>query len=106
MIYVIAVVTAHSGKREEILEAFHRNTPAVRAESGCIEYRATIDAQDAPPMQTPYGDDTFVVVEKWADMEALRAHAASAHMASYAAATRPLIANRAIHVMSPLPAEE
>lgn len=105
MIYVLAVVTAKPGHRERILEKFHANTPAVRAEAGCIEYQATVDATGAPAMQTPYGDDTFVVVERWADMDALKAHAASAHMAAYGAATRDWIASRTIHVLSPIPAE-
>ena len=105
LIYVIAVITAKPGKRADILKAFHDNTAAVRAESGCIEYRATVDAQDALPMQTPYGEDTFVVIEKWEDMDALKAHAASAHMAAYGAATRGWVDRRAIHILSPLPAD-
>jgi quinol monooxygenase YgiN len=105
LIYVIAVVTAKTGQRGEILKAFQANTPAVRAEAGCIEYRATVDAENALPMQTPYGEDTFVVVEKWEDMEALKAHAASTHMAAYGAATRDWIASRTIHILSPLPDE-
>jgi quinol monooxygenase YgiN len=104
LIYVLAVITAKPGQREDILKAFHANSPTVRAEAGCIEYRATIDAENAPPMQTPYGDDTFVVVEKWEDMEALKAHAAAPHMAAYAAATKGWVASRTIHVLSPLPA--
>ena len=53
-------------------------------------------------MQTKWGDDTFVVVEKWADMDALKAHAASAHMASYGAKVKEMIASRIVHVMSPV----
>lgn len=105
MIHVLAIITAKPGQREEILKAFHANSPNVRAEAGCIEYVATVDAQDALPMQTPYGKDTFVVVEKWRDMDALRAHAAAPHMAAYAAATRDWIASRTIHILSPLPEE-
>ena len=104
MIYVLAVITAKPGQREEVLKAFHANSPNVQAEAGCIEYRAAIDAEDALPMQTPYGSDTFVVVEKWEDMAALKAHAAAPHMAAYAAATKSWIASRTIHILSPLPA--
>ncbi len=102
MIHVVAVITAKPGQRDQILQAFKANAPAVRAERGCIEYVATVDADNAPAMQTPYGADTFVVVEKWEDMDALRAHAAAPHMASYAARTKEFVASRAIHVLSPV----
>jgi quinol monooxygenase YgiN len=102
MIHVVAVITAKPGQREKILEAFKRNVPLVRAEHGCIEYGATIDAEDAGPMQTPYGQDSFAVIEKWADMDALRAHAAAPHMKAYGAATKEFIATRTIHILSPV----
>jgi quinol monooxygenase YgiN len=40
-----------------------------------------------------------VVIEKWASMDALKAHAASAHMAAYAAKTREHVAGRVVHVL-------
>lgn len=101
MIHVIAVITAKPGMREAILEAFRANMPAVHAEQGCIEYAPAIDAEGIGSFQTPFGPDTFVVVEKWASVEALKAHAAAPHMAAYAAKTRDMIASRAIHVLSP-----
>jgi quinol monooxygenase YgiN len=101
MIHVIAVITAKPGKRDAILEAFRANVPNVRAEHGCIEYGAAIDADPALPVQTKYGPDTFVVIEKWESMGALKAHAAAPHMAAYAAKTRDHIANRVIHILSP-----
>ena len=39
--------------------------PAVRAEKGCIEYGAAVDAEPALPIQKKWGDDTFLVIEKW-----------------------------------------
>ncbi len=101
MIHVVAVITARPGLRNQILEAFRANVPAVRAEHGCIEYGAAIDAENAPPVQTKWGADTFLVIEKWESMEALRAHAAAPHMAAYAAKTKDLIASRVIHVLAP-----
>jgi quinol monooxygenase YgiN len=102
MIHVVAVITAKPGQRDRILQAFKTNAPTVRAEHGCREYVATVDSEGAGPIQTRYGDDTFVVVEKWESMDALRAHAAAPHMASYAAGTRDYIASRTIHVLSPV----
>jgi quinol monooxygenase YgiN len=101
MIHVLAVITAKPGQREAILAHFNANVPAVRAEAGCIEYGAAIDAQGAPAIQTAWGPDTFVVIEKWESMEALKAHAVAPHMAAYAAKTKELIASRVIHVMQP-----
>ena len=101
MIHVIAVITAKPGKRDEVLRHFRANVPAVRAEQGCIEYGAAIDADPALPVQTKYGADTFVVVEKWQDMDVLKAHAAAPHMQAYGAKTKELLANRVIHILSP-----
>jgi quinol monooxygenase YgiN len=101
MIHVIAIITTHPGQRDTVLAHFRANVPAVLAEQGCIEYGATVDAEGAPPTLAKFGPDTFVVVEKWADLAALAAHAAAPHMAAYAAKTRELVASRAIHVLSP-----
>jgi len=101
MVHVVAVITAKPGKRDEILTAFKANVPNVEAEDGCIEYGATVDADGLGGFQTKFGDDTFVVVEKWASVDALKAHAVAPHMAEYAAKTKDMIANRTIHVLSP-----
>jgi quinol monooxygenase YgiN len=101
MIHVIAVLTTKPGKRDEVLKHFRANVPAVRAEKGCIEYGAAVDADTGMSVQTKYGADTFVVVEKWESVDALKAHAVAPHMAAYAAKTKEHIASRVIHVLSP-----
>jgi quinol monooxygenase YgiN len=100
MIRVVAVITAHPGRRDEILAAFRANVPNVHAEKGCIEYAGHIDAVDIGPFQTAYGQDTFVVLESWESADALRAHAAAPHMKAYGEKTKDLIAKRTIHVLS------
>ncbi len=100
MIHVLAFITAKPGQRAAILDAFHANVPAVLAEPGCIEYGPVIDLPDFGGMQTPMGEDSFAVIEKWESAEALRAHAASAHMAAYGAKVKDLIAKRGIHVLT------
>jgi quinol monooxygenase YgiN len=100
MIHVVAVLTTKPGKRGEVLKHFRANIPAVLAEKGCIEYAPAVDADPAPPIQAKYGPDTFVVIEKWEDMEALEAHGAAPHMAAYAAKVKDLMASRAIHILS------
>ena len=101
MVHVLAVITAKPGLRAQILEAFRANVPLVLAEDGCIEYGAAIDTDGVGGLQTRFGDDTFVVVEKWQSLDALKAHAAAPHMAAYGARTKDMIANRVIHVLSP-----
>lgn len=100
MIHVIAVITAQPGERARILEAFRANRPAVLAETGCIEYVAVTDAQVDSPIQTPIGEDSFMVIEKWASMADLEAHARSPHMKQYAERTRAFVTRRAVHVLS------
>ncbi|MCW9032940.1 MAG: antibiotic biosynthesis monooxygenase [Alphaproteobacteria bacterium] len=101
LVHVVAIITAEPGKRAEVLTAFNENVPNVRAEDGCIEYGATIDTADVGPFQTQFGLDIFVVIEKWQSLNHLKAHSASPHMASYAAKTKDLIADKVIHVLSP-----
>ena len=101
MIHVIAVITAKPGMRDTILTHFRVNVPAVKAEQGCIEYGAAVDAENALAFQTKYGPDTFLVIEKWESMDALKAHAAAPHMAAYGAKTKEFIASRVIHILQP-----
>ena len=101
MIHVVAVITTKPGMRDSVLQAFRANTPAVKAEKGCIEYGAAIDAENALPFQTKYGPDTFLAIEKWESMDALKAHAAAPHMAAYGAKVKDMIASRAVHILSP-----
>lgn len=101
MIHVLAIITAKPGQREAILTAFRANMPAVHAEAGCIEYGPAVDAEGMGGFQTKFGPDTFVVIEKWESIDALKAHAAAPHMAAYGAKTKELIASRVIHVLAP-----
>ena len=101
MIHVVAIITAKPGMRGALLAAFHANMPAVHAEQGCIEYGPATDAEGIGPLQTKLGPDSFVVIEKWASADALKAHGASPHMVAYGAKTREMIASRVIHVLAP-----
>lgn len=100
MIHVLAIIACKPGQRDAVLKEFRANMPAVHAEKGCIEYGPVIDANRDGP-QAKFGDDTFVVVEKWESLEALGAHAKAPHMAAYAAKVKDMIAGRTIHVLKP-----
>ncbi len=99
MIHVLAIITAKPGMRDRILQAWRGNVEAVRAESGCIAYEAVVDVRDGGAGFAQFGADTFVVVERWASMEALRAHGAAPHMKAYANKVKDFTASRAIHVL-------
>jgi len=101
MIHVIAVITARPGLRDQVLEHFRANVPNVAVEQGCIEYGAAVDVENGPAFQKKWGPDSFLVIEKWESMDALKAHAAAPHMAAYGAKTKELIASRVIHILSP-----
>ena len=60
-----------------------------------------VDVANPAPGFAAFGADSFVVVEKWASLEALQAHAVAPHMKAYAARVKDLTASRAIHVLEP-----
>ncbi len=101
MLHLVAVITAKPGQRGALLAAFQNNVPNVLAEPGCIEYEATVDAPGFSDVQAQLGPDTFIVVEKWAGADALRAHMAAPHMATYRAQTKDLVAQGLLHILSP-----
>ena len=98
-VHVIAIITTKPGKREEVLANFNANVPAVHAEDGCIEYGAVIDCEGVG-FAKAFGPDTFLVVEKWASLDHLKAHAVTPHMKAYSEKNKDLLADRTIHVMS------
>ncbi|MBH68585.1 MAG: antibiotic biosynthesis monooxygenase [Rhodospirillaceae bacterium] len=100
LVHVLAVITAKPGKRAEVLANFNENVPAVHAEDGCIEYGAVVDCIEASSFAAAYGQDTFVVVEKWESLDHLKAHAAAPHMKAYAEKNKDLLADRKVHVMT------
>ena len=101
MIHVLAIITAHPGQRDAVLEQFRANVPAVLAEAGCVEYAPAIDMEGSPAYVAALGPDSFVVIEKWRDAAALAAHAAAPHMQAYGAKVKDMLANRVIHVLTP-----
>jgi quinol monooxygenase YgiN len=97
MIHVLAIITAKPGQRGALLQAFKAIVPTVHAEAGCIEYGPAVDVDGADPA---FGADTFVIVEKWESLDALKAHAVAPHMTAYGQKTRDLVAKRAVHVLT------
>ena len=84
--YVTARVFARPGLGTDLKAEMERNIPLVRAEKGCIRYDL---------LTLPGQPECFLYNEVWEDEAALRAHAASAHMAAYHERTRELTAGQA-----------
>lgn len=100
MIHVLALIETVPGQRAAALDAFRANVPNVLAEDGCIEYGAAVDTEGVS-FAAPIGPDAFAVVEKWASLDALKAHARAPHMAAYGSATKDLVAKRTLFVLTP-----
>ena len=80
MIHVIATIELAPGTRDAFLAVFRKLIADVRAEKGCLEYGPAVDSNTDLPIQAKVGPDKVVVVEKWEDIAALKAHSVAPHM--------------------------
>jgi quinol monooxygenase YgiN len=102
MLHVIATVELNPGTRDAYLGELKAVTPAVRAEDGCIQYEAS--APNATDISTNKIVDPNVVVilEKWRDLAALKAHLAAQHMAVYREKVKGMRKGMNVQVLEPL----
>jgi quinol monooxygenase YgiN len=102
MIHIVAIMRAQPGRREAFLKAWAKVAPTSRAEPGCLEYVALVDAPgSAPSWANSLGPDGFILVEKFKDQAAFDAHGASSHMAAFGAETQGMLAAPAIYICQP-----
>lgn len=101
MIHVIATIHLQTGRRAAFLDEFHRLMPLVHAEVGCIEYGPTVDVAAGLPTPTPFREDVVTVVEKWADVPALKAHLTAPHMQEYRGRVKDLVKSVELQVLEP-----
>lgn len=73
-IRVVAILTAQPGKGGELLAMWPALSAQVHAEAGCLAYDLHRVGSDA---------DRFVVLERWASVEALGEHRGAAHMRQF-----------------------
>lgn len=97
MIHVIAVVETAEGKRDDFLKELHKGVPLTRAEEGCIEYGPTIDLETG--FAAPARDNVVTIIEKWEDLNALKAHLAAPHMLEYRKRVKDLVTRLTVHVL-------
>ena len=101
MIHVLATVRVVAGRRDDFLAAFHSVVPLVRAEQGCLEYGPAVDLPTGISAQGTPRADVVVVVEKWSDLAALRAHLEAPHMRDYREKVRQLVVSTDLQVLAP-----
>ncbi len=83
MIVVLARMRAKPGQREKIVEAARACVEATRREDGCIGYELMASTESA---------EELLFVERWDDMEVLRRHQRTPHLARFKEAREPLLA--------------
>jgi len=101
MIYVVATIQVAPGRRAEVLTEFKALVPLVLAEKGCLEYGPTVDVATGIAAQGLPRDDTFTVVERWEDVDALQAHLMAPHMLTYRAKVKGLVLGTTLQVLEP-----
>ena len=80
---VVAVLRARKGMADDLLAVWPDLAGQVRAEDGCLAY----------DLHRVLGDDEgFVVLERWASLDALARHGTSAHMQEFGARSATLLA--------------
>ena len=98
MIHVTASLRVKDGCRDEYLAHFKENLPNVWAEDGCIEYVPCLDAETGWKVQS-LDSNRVTVVEKWASMEALQAHARAPHMNEFRRKASHLVESTTLQVV-------
>jgi quinol monooxygenase YgiN len=98
MIHVIATIRLKQGCLSQFLEIFKGNVPAVTAETGCIEYRPTVDVATGLRPQVLEAD-TMVLIEKWNSLESLHNHLATPHMLAYRAKVKEMVLSTSLKVL-------
>ena len=101
MIHVIATIELVPGKRAAFLEQFRKVIAPVRAEAGCIEYGPALDVESGLSAQVMIGENRVVVMEKWDNIEALKAHIVAPHMLAYRATVKEFVIGTELRVLAP-----
>jgi quinol monooxygenase YgiN len=99
MIHVLATVELHPGMRAAWLEKFHAVMPAVHAEDGCLAYEPCIDVDSGFSAQAAIGPDRVVIIERWRDLAALKAHSVAPHMKEYRAGVKDFVKGMTLQVL-------
>ena len=95
---VLAAVRVKSGQVEQFLEIFRANVPNVLAEDGCLEYAPSIDVDSGMAAQE-LAPEGVTILERWASLDALKAHSAAPHMLVYREQVRGIVESVSLKVL-------
>ena len=101
MIFVIANLDLQPGTRGAFLAEFDKLVAHVRAENGCIEYVPAVDAETGIASQFKIGPNRVTIMEKWASVDALKAHDGAPHMLTFRARVKDYVRGREIRMLTP-----
>ncbi|MAI73889.1 MAG: antibiotic biosynthesis monooxygenase [Rhodopirellula sp.] len=100
MIHVIAQIDLHPGSRKAFVVEFDQVVAKVRAEAGCIEYGAAVDA--ASDLERQHVDpDRVMIIEKWETLSHLQDHLTAPHMLEYRERVGEMILNAQLNILDP-----
>lgn len=102
MIHVIATIDLNPGTCDAFLAEFHKIVPPVRAESGCLDYGPTIDADTGIAAQGSVRPDVVTVVERWESLEHLQAHLVAPHMVEYRPKVKDFVKSVKLQILKPV----
>ena len=95
---VLAAVRVKSGQVEQFLEIFRANVPNVLAEDGCLEYAPSIDVDSGMAAQE-LAPEGVTILERWASLDALKAHSVAPHMLAYREQVRDIVESVSLKVL-------
>ena len=95
---VVASVQVKPGQVEAFLEIFRANVPNVLAEDGCLEYAPAVDVDSGMAAQE-LAPEIVTILERWASLDALKAHAVAPHMLAYREQVKELVEGDSLKVL-------
>lgn len=98
MINVIASIRVKEGLRDDYIEIFKSNIPAVLEEEGCIRYAPAVDIDTGIAVQE-LDPNVVTVIEKWNTLEDLRAHLEAPHMLAFRERVKGMVEDVSLKVL-------
>lgn len=98
MVNVIASIRVKEGLRADFIEILKSNIPAVLEEEGCVRYAPAVDIDAGLPTQS-LDPSVVTVIEKWNNLEDLKAHLEAPHMLAFRERVKGMIEGVSLKVL-------
>lgn len=100
MLTVIAEICVKPGRREQVLAAIEKLTPAVLKEEGCGRYDALIDHNAQVPWKQ-HSPDSIFMLENWETLRHLEQHLQMPHMEAHRNVIKDDVLDVKIFILEP-----